>query len=55
MINFFSVNNKFEYILGTILIFLVLEASRRSIGWVFIFLNVGIIFYCLFGHYIPGY
>jgi len=55
MTNFFSVNNNFEYFLGIVLIILVLEASRRSIGWVFIFLNVGIIFYCLFGHHIPGY
>jgi len=55
MRKFFSVDSNFEYILGIILIFLVLEASRRSIGRVFIFLDSSIILYCLFGHYIPGY
>lgn len=51
----FGVYSNFEYILGIILIVLVLEATRRSIGLVFIFLNFSIILYCLFGHYIPGY
>ena len=55
MVKFFSVHNIFEYTLGVVLIILILEASRRSVGKVFIILILSIVIYCLFGHHIPGY
>ncbi|MDR1316363.1 MAG: TRAP transporter fused permease subunit, partial [Spirochaetales bacterium] len=54
IINLTYKNNNLQIIFGTILILLILEASRRVIGWTFPSM-VGVLFlYAFFGHLIPG-
>lgn len=54
IMEFSYVENKLDLVLGTVLIILTLEASRRALGVVFPVL-VGIsIIYALFGYLIPG-
>ena len=55
MSHYFAVDGNFEYIIGIIFLILILEATRRGVGKVFILLNLGIIIYTLLGHYITGY
>lgn len=44
-----------DIVWGTILILLVLEASRRVIGWVMIIISAIFIVLCSFGEYLPGF
>jgi TRAP transporter 4TM/12TM fusion protein len=44
----------FELALAAVLVFLLLEAGRRMIGWVFPALTAMAIIYALYGQYIPG-
>ena len=43
-----------DFILGTIAMLVVIEAGRRTTGWVFPSLTVAIIGYAFFGQHIPG-
>ena len=43
-----------DYILGIVLIILILEAGRRSTGWIFPGLVFFMLLYALFGSYFPG-
>lgn len=43
-----------QTIFGTILLVLILEASRRTMGWIFPILVGFSVVYALFGHLIPG-
>lgn len=43
-----------DFVMGLITIVLVLEITRRSLGWIMSLLAVLVIFYALFGHLIPG-
>lgn len=43
-----------QIILGTVLIVMILEASRRSLGWIFPILVGIFLAYAFFGHLIPG-
>lgn len=46
--------NTMDFIVGLIAILLVLEATRRVIGWPMVIIALGFILYALFGRYIPG-
>ncbi len=54
IMDFSYVESNIDLILGIPLLFLVLEASRRSLGWIFPVLVSLSILYALFGQYIPG-
>jgi TRAP transporter 4TM/12TM fusion protein len=54
IMEFTYVENRLDLILGTALLLLVLEASRRSLGLVFPVLVGLSILYALFGYWIPG-
>jgi len=43
-----------RYILGTVAIFLVLEAARRATGWTLVILGLLFIFYAKFSSFFPG-
>jgi len=43
-----------DYILAIICIILLLEASRRSIGWAFLGLVIFFLFYAIYGNIFPG-
>ncbi len=43
-----------DYVLGIVLIILILEAGRRSTGWVFPSLVFCMLIYALYGNYFPG-
>jgi len=47
--------NTLENIMALAMIFVVLEAGRRTVGWVFPCLTAACLAYALWGHYIPGY
>ncbi len=46
--------NNWEILLGTLMVLLVLEATRRSIGWFLPFLVVLFLLYGIFGRWAPG-
>lgn len=46
--------NTADIIMGTLAILLVLEGTRRAVGWVLPFIACIFIFYTLFGNFIPG-
>ena len=46
--------NQIDLILGAITILLVLEVTRRTVGWPLVILALTFIVYALFGPYIPG-
>jgi len=54
IMDFSYVESNLDLILGIALLLLVLEASRRSLGWIFPVLVFLSILYALFGHVIPG-
>lgn len=43
-----------EYIYGTLLIILVLESGRRTMGWVMPTIAIIMLFYAIFGHHLRG-
>jgi TRAP transporter 4TM/12TM fusion protein len=43
-----------DIVWGTVIIFLVMEASRRAIGWVMIVISGFFIVLCIFGESLPG-
>ena len=45
--------NRTDTILGFIFILLVLEANRRTTGWIVPAISVGFLLYCYFGPYLP--
>ncbi len=47
--------NTVDIVWGTVLMFLVLEASRRTIGWILISISVLVITIGLFGEYLPWF
>ncbi|WP_018924906.1 TRAP transporter permease [Salsuginibacillus kocurii] len=49
-----AIANQTDIILGTILMLLVLEAARRTLGWILPLLAVLFILYALYGNYVPG-
>ncbi len=44
----------FDIVLGSITILLVLEATRRTMGWPLVIVAVVFLLYALYGHLIPG-
>ncbi len=54
IMEFSYVESNLDLILGIPLLLLVLEASRRSLGWIFPVLVSLSILYALFGQFIPG-
>lgn len=46
--------NQIDLLFGAIIIFLVLEVTRRTVGWPLVILSVGFILYAMFGPYAPG-
>jgi TRAP transporter 4TM/12TM fusion protein len=54
IMDFSYVESNLDLVLGIALLLLVLEASRRSLGWIFPVLVFLSILYALFGHVIPG-
>lgn len=54
IMDFSYVESSLDLILGIPLLLLVLEASRRSLGWIFPVLVFLSILYALFGQFIPG-
>jgi TRAP transporter 4TM/12TM fusion protein len=54
IMDFSYVESNLDLILGISLLVLVLEASRRSLGWIFPVLVFISILYALFGQFIPG-
>ncbi len=54
IMDFSYVESNVDLILGIPLLLLVLEASRRSLGWIFPVLVSVSILYALFGQFIPG-
>jgi TRAP transporter 4TM/12TM fusion protein len=54
IMDFSYVESNLDLILGIPLLVLVLEASRRSLGWIFPVLVCLSILYALFGQFIPG-
>ena len=43
-----------DIIIGAIMIFIVLEATRRTMGWPLVIVAVSFLLYAFFGHLIPG-
>jgi TRAP transporter 4TM/12TM fusion protein len=43
-----------DYVVGTVLIVLILEACRRVLGWPLVIVALVFIAYALFGNYLPG-
>ena len=43
-----------DLVLGGITLFLVLEATRRTMGWPLVIVALSFLAYALFGHFIPG-
>jgi TRAP transporter 4TM/12TM fusion protein len=54
IMEFTYVESNLDLILGVPLLLLVLEASRRSLGWIFPILVLLSILYALFGYLVPG-
>jgi len=50
----FGMANNTDIILGTILMLMVLEAARRTMGWILPGLSISFFLYGMFGNYIPG-
>jgi TRAP-type uncharacterized transport system fused permease subunit len=48
------IENKFQLVISLILIFIVLEAARRSVGWPLPTVSFLAILYGVFGNYVPG-
>lgn len=44
----------FDKVCAVVLVFLILEASRRSVGWTFPILGLAFLFYAFFGEIFPG-
>jgi len=46
--------NTWDFVLGVILTLILLEASRRMIGWALPLTAIGFLLYAIFGKYLPG-
>ncbi len=44
-----------DYVFGILLILVLLEANRRTMGWPLVTVTISTIIYNFYGHYIPGY
>lgn len=54
VLSYFTIDEPFEHVMGAILVVLVLEGGRRTIGWTFPILTTTIIIYAFVGPLIPG-
>lgn len=59
LVNFEAINNRFgsilqfEIVLGTILVIVLFDACRRTIGWPIVLLAAAFVLYGLYGNYLP--
>lgn len=49
-----GIANQIDMMMGTIFMFLVLEAARRTLGWVLPILGIVFTLYAMYGEWIPG-